>query len=52
MLEYDNKHWEELIATIIDRLGVERFLEMVAYVLEQQGHTQIAEKLGRLEHLA
>jgi dissimilatory sulfite reductase (desulfoviridin) alpha/beta subunit len=33
---YDTTHWEELIATIIDRIGVERFAETVAYVLEQK----------------
>jgi hypothetical protein len=51
-MEYDNKHWEELIGTIIDRIGMARFVEMVAYVADEKGHKQIADHLGRLEHLA
>ena len=34
--EWPSAHWEELISTIIDRIGVERFLEMATYVLEEQ----------------
>jgi dissimilatory sulfite reductase (desulfoviridin) alpha/beta subunit len=36
-MEYDSRHWEQLIGTIIDRIGVERFFDMVRYVLEQRG---------------
>ena len=52
MPSYDNKHWEELISEIIYRLGVDRFIEMVAYVTDEKGFKQIAEHIGRLEHLA
>jgi len=30
---YDEKHWEILIETIVDRIGVERFLATAACVL-------------------
>jgi dissimilatory sulfite reductase (desulfoviridin) alpha/beta subunit len=50
MALYDNKHWEELIGVIIERIGVERFIEMTAYVLEQHGYLDIAEQIERLQH--
>ena len=37
MLVYDVKHWEGLVDTIIDRIGVERFIDIVVYVLEERG---------------
>ena len=49
---YDKTHWEELIGVIIDRIGVDRFIEAVAYVTDQKGYRQVAERIGRLEHLA
>ncbi len=52
MQSYDTKHWEELIGEIIDRLGMARFIEMVAYVADERGHKRVAEHVGRLEHLA
>jgi hypothetical protein len=52
MQSYDNKHWEELIGTIIERIGMARFLEMSAYVADQKGHRQVADHIGRLEPLA
>jgi hypothetical protein len=33
---YDTEHWEELIVTIIGRLGVEGFFDTVAYVLRER----------------
>jgi dissimilatory sulfite reductase (desulfoviridin) alpha/beta subunit len=50
--EHDTKHWEELIGEIIDRLGIDRFVEMVAYVTDEKGFKQVAEHIGRLELLA
>jgi hypothetical protein len=50
--EYDTRHWEELIGVIIDRLGMDRFVEMAAYVADQKGYKQVAEHIGRLEVLA
>ena len=49
---YGKAHWEELIGVIIDRIGVDRFIEAVAYVADQKGYKQVAEHIGRLEHLA
>jgi hypothetical protein len=49
---YDRKHWEALIGVIIDRIGMHRFVEMVAYVADERGYRQIAEHIGRLEALA
>lgn len=49
---YDKTHWEDLIGVIIDRIGVDRFIETAAYVADQKGYRQIAEHIGRLEHLA
>lgn len=50
--DHDNKHWEELIGTVIDRIGIHRFVEMAAYVADQRGYQQIAECMGKLEILA
>jgi dissimilatory sulfite reductase (desulfoviridin) alpha/beta subunit len=33
-MKYDDAHWRALIATIIDRIGMERFLELVGEVIE------------------
>ena len=52
MQDYDRTHWEELIGTIIDRIGMARFVEAVAYVADEKGHRQVAAHIGRLEHLA
>ena len=52
MQSYDAKHWEELIGTIIERIGMDRFVEAVAYVADQKGYRQVAEHIGRLEILA
>ena len=50
--EYTSIHWEELIGTIIERIGAERFVEMAAYVLEERGFVQVANRVGALQHLA
>ena len=34
--EWPSEHWEALISTIVDRIGVEGFLEMCTYVLQEQ----------------
>ena len=52
MPDYDRTHWEELIGTIIDRIGIHRFIEAVSYVADERGFKQVAEHIGRLEHLA
>lgn len=31
----DDMHWEQLVRTMIDILGIERFCEIVDYVTEQ-----------------
>jgi hypothetical protein len=49
---YNKAHWEELIGVIMDRIGVDKFVEAVAYVADQKGFKQLAESIGRLEHLA
>jgi dissimilatory sulfite reductase (desulfoviridin) alpha/beta subunit len=41
-MNYDAQHWEQLIGTIIDRIGVERFFDMVKYVLEERGECSAA----------
>jgi hypothetical protein len=45
---YDEKHWEVLVGTIIDRIGVEAFLDTTAYVLrqKQEQHAPASEHLG------
>jgi hypothetical protein len=48
MPAYDNAHWEALIGTIIERIGVERFIEMTAYVLDQRGNHLAAEYFSAL----
>lgn len=46
---YDDKHWEQLIETIVERIGVERFLDTSAYVLARRSDTDsIAEAVERL----
>jgi hypothetical protein len=52
MESYDKNHWEELISTIIDRIGMDRFIETIAYVADQKGYKQVADHIGRLEILA
>lgn len=47
---YDREHWEQLIGTIIDRLGVDQFFEMIAYVLEQRGCANITAPLRHVAH--
>jgi hypothetical protein len=37
-VEYDREHWEALIGTIIERVGLQQFLEILDYVLERYGH--------------
>jgi hypothetical protein len=32
----DDMHWEELVRTMIDRLGVKRLAEVIDYVLAEQ----------------
>ena len=49
---YDNKHWEELLGTIIDRLGVEKFAEMISYVLEQKGYERLGVACELLRRMA
>jgi hypothetical protein len=36
MISYDRTHWEALIDTIIERIGIEAFFEMTAYVIDQR----------------
>ena len=43
----DDLHWEQLVRTMIDMLGVERFNEIIEYVVEQMN----AER-QRLRHFA
>ena len=42
---YDRQHWEALIGTIIDRVGVEAFIEHATYALEQRGFARLAEEV-------
>jgi dissimilatory sulfite reductase (desulfoviridin) alpha/beta subunit len=49
---YDNKHWEELIGVIIDRIGVDKFAENVAYVLEQKGYARLGVACELLRRMA
>ena len=51
-MEYNKAHWEALIGTIIERIGMSQFIEMVAYVADEKGYRQVAEHIGRLEILA
>lgn len=50
--DHDNKHWEELIGTIIDRIGIHRFVEMAAYVADQKGYPACSRGKSRNEILA
>jgi hypothetical protein len=34
----DDMHWEDLVRTMIERLGAERLAEVIDYVLEQADH--------------
>jgi hypothetical protein len=47
-MDYDKQHWEQLINTIIERLGVESFIEHAAYVLEERGCVRLASELRGL----
>jgi len=42
---YGKEHWEQLIDTIIERVGVAGFLEAAAYVLEQKGYVQTSSQI-------
>ena len=32
----DDTHWEEIIRAMLDRLGAERFAEVIDYVLDER----------------
>ena len=49
---YDEKHWEALIGVIVDRLGVEKFAEMISYVLEQKGYERMGVACELLRRMA
>jgi hypothetical protein len=48
----DRTHWEELIGSIIDAVGVERFAEVVSYVLEQKGYERLGVACELLRRMA
>ena len=49
----DRKHWEELVGNIVDAIGVERFTELVAYVLiEQRGYERLSVACELLHRMA
>jgi hypothetical protein len=48
MLSYDRQHWEQLMETVIKRVGVSQFFDHVVYALEQAGHDQLAYDLKKL----
>ena len=37
----DDMHWEELVRTMIERLGADRLAEVIDYVLEQADHADL-----------
>jgi hypothetical protein len=39
--ELNPEHWEELIASMIDMMGVEPFLDAVVYVVEQRAAARL-----------
>jgi hypothetical protein len=43
----DDMHWEQLVRTMIDILGVEQFNEIIQYVVEQMNEERL-----RLYHFA
>ena len=49
---YDREHWEQLIGTIIDRLGIEGFFEAIAYVLHQRGPEHLILATALLRQMA
>jgi hypothetical protein len=51
MEPYDREHWEQLLATVIERVGIERFLDHVVYALERQGHDVLAHQINGLRLL-
>lgn len=34
----DDTHWEEIVRTILERLGAQAFAEIIDYVLDQADH--------------
>ena len=40
--EWDRTHWEAVVRTIIERLGVERLHEIIDYVQEQHAQDERA----------
>lgn len=45
-MTYDEDHWREVIKTVIDRIGVEKFLELLEEVLID---THLESLLARVE---
>jgi dissimilatory sulfite reductase (desulfoviridin) alpha/beta subunit len=46
---YDDGHWKALIATIIDRVGLEKFLELMGEVVEDDIQKIITEHMKNVE---
>ena len=47
-MKYDNNHWQELITTIIDRIGADAFLRLSAAVLKANNHAELAHEMKDL----
>lgn len=43
--EYDDKHWEELIKTIIERIGIGQFVLVSMAILSQLGHAELMQQI-------